>query len=162
MDPLRLPAPQETKLHFLDYWRIIRIRKTVILAVFLLVVITATLVTFILPQSFASHCRIKVEQDKTDIPFSNERMSMGYDPYFIQNEFETIKSDRLLTNVVFKQDLQTSWAKKYNNGARLNTSEATRILAGKIDLRPERNTSFITISVSSDDPNEAARLANAV
>jgi len=45
---------QETKLHFLDYWRIIRIRKTVILAVFLLVVITATLVTFILPESFAS------------------------------------------------------------------------------------------------------------
>ena len=27
----------EIKLHFLDYWRIIRIRKTVILAVFLLV-----------------------------------------------------------------------------------------------------------------------------
>ena len=44
MDPLKVPAPQETKLHFLDYWRIIRIRKTVILAVFLLVVITATLV----------------------------------------------------------------------------------------------------------------------
>ncbi len=47
MDPLKTPPPQETKLHFLDYWRIIRIRKTVILAVFLLVVITATLVTFI-------------------------------------------------------------------------------------------------------------------
>ena len=36
MDPLKTSAPQETKLHFLDYWRIIRIRKTVILAVFLL------------------------------------------------------------------------------------------------------------------------------
>ena len=47
MDPLKVSPPQETKLHFLDYWRIIRIRKTVILAVFLLVVITATLVTFI-------------------------------------------------------------------------------------------------------------------
>ena len=32
----------EAKLHFLDYWRIIRIRKMVILTVFLLVVITTT------------------------------------------------------------------------------------------------------------------------
>ena len=44
MDPLKTPPPAETKLHFLDSWRIIRIRKTVILAVFLLVVVTATLV----------------------------------------------------------------------------------------------------------------------
>ena len=57
----------EIKLHFLDYWRIIRIRKTVILAVFLLVVITATLVTFILPESYASMARIKVERDQSDI-----------------------------------------------------------------------------------------------
>src|SRR5689334_9239306 len=106
MDPIKAQAPQETKLHFLDYWRIIRIRKTVILAVFLLVVITATLVTFILPQSYASRCSIKVESDKTDIPWS-ERMQNGYDPYFIQNEFETIKSDRVLTNVVLALKLNT-------------------------------------------------------
>ena len=68
MDPLKTQAPQEAKLHFLDYWRIIRIRKTVILAVFLLVVITATLVTFILPESFSSKARIKVERDTPDIP----------------------------------------------------------------------------------------------
>jgi len=72
MDPLRVPAPQETKLHFLDYWRIIRIRKTVILAVFLLVVITATLVTFILPESYASLARIKVERDQSDISFMQD------------------------------------------------------------------------------------------
>ena len=67
MDPLKVSPPQETKLHFLDYWRIIRIRKTVILAVFLLVVITATLVTFILPESFSSIARIKIEHDQSDI-----------------------------------------------------------------------------------------------
>ena len=47
MDSLKTSSPQEAKLHFLDYWRIIRIRKTVILAVFLLVVITATVATVI-------------------------------------------------------------------------------------------------------------------
>ena len=67
MDPLKVTPPQETKLHFLDYWRIIRIRKTIILAVFLLVVITATLVTFILPESYSSTTRIKIERDQSDI-----------------------------------------------------------------------------------------------
>ena len=67
MDPLKTSTPPEAKLHFLDYWRIIRIRKTVILAVFLLVVITATIVTFILPEAYSSKARIKVERDINDV-----------------------------------------------------------------------------------------------
>ncbi|HMJ90823.1 MAG TPA: Wzz/FepE/Etk N-terminal domain-containing protein, partial [Candidatus Acidoferrum sp.] len=55
------PNP-ETKLHFLDYWRIIRIRKTVILAVFLLVALTTTVVTFILPETYSSMVRISIER----------------------------------------------------------------------------------------------------
>src|SRR3989441_11081820 len=106
MDPLKVPASQETKLHFLDYWRIIRIRKTVILAVFLLVVITATLVTFILPESFASSARIKVDRDIPDVSGFAERNPMsGYDPYFIQTEFETIQSEKVLGKVVEAKDL---------------------------------------------------------
>src|ERR1041385_5311639 len=101
MDPLKNSAQPETKLHFLDYWRIIRIRKTVILAVFLLVVITATLVTFMYPESFASTARIRVQRDHTDISGPGEnQMQLGYDPYFIQTEFEVIQSELVLTNVV--------------------------------------------------------------
>ena len=62
-----MSSPQEAKLHFLDYWRIIRIRKTVILAVFLLVVITATVVTFILPETYVGTARINVQREGTDV-----------------------------------------------------------------------------------------------
>ena len=163
MDPLRVQAPQETKLHFLDYWRIIRIRKTVILAVFLLVVITATLVTFILPETYSSKCRIKVERDQTDIPFSSDpRIGGQYDPYFIQTEFETIQSERVLSNVVASLNLREVWGKKFADGKVLKTDEAIGLLKGKIDLRPVRNTSYIEIIVSSEKPDEAADLANAI
>src|SRR5256885_14153500 len=98
MDPLRVQPQQETKLHFLDYWHVIRIRKTVILAVFLLVVITASLVTFILPESYSSTTRIKVEGNQSDVTFSGDpRLGASYDPYFIQTEFETIRSERVLS-----------------------------------------------------------------
>lgn len=164
MDPLRVPAPQETKLHFLDYWRIIRIRKTVILAVFLLVVITATLVTFILPESYSSTARIKVERDQSDISFMTDPRIGGaqYDPYFIQNEFETIKSERVLTNVVASLNLNDEWGKKYNGGQPLKTHESIARLKAMMDLQPERNTSFIDVKVYSEKPEEAAGLANEV
>src|SRR6476646_2993794 len=97
MDPLRVPAPQENKLHFLDYWRIIRIRKTVILAVFLLVVITATLVTYILPELYSSTARIQVERNTTDMTvFDPQSGQRAFDPYFIQTEFEVLQSEVIL------------------------------------------------------------------
>src|SRR5712672_880973 len=164
MDPLKAAPPQEAKLHFLDYWRIIRIRKTVILAVFLLVVITATLVTFILPESYASLARIKVERDQSDISFMQDPRMGGaqYDPYFIQNEFETIKSERVLTNVVLSLNLNDEWGKKYNAGQPLKTHESVARLKAMMDLQPERNTSFIDVKVYSEKPEEASGLANAV
>src|SRR5712675_232387 len=122
MDPLKTQPQAESKLHFLDYWRIIRIRKTVILAVFLLVVITATLVTFILPESFASTARIKIERDVTDIEgMAGNRMNMGYDPFFIQTEFEAIQSEVILGKVIDLLDLNTLWGAKFQGGTKLKT-----------------------------------------
>src|SRR5579872_617863 len=111
MDPLNASTPPEAKLHFLDYWRIIRIRKTVILAVFLLVVITATIVTFILPEQYSSKARIKVERDVTDVAGVGEphNASGVYDPYFIQTEFEVIQSEIILDRVIDKLHLNEVW-----------------------------------------------------
>ena len=163
MDPLKVTTPQETKLHFVDYWRIIRIRKTVILAVFLLVVITATLVTFILPESFVSTTRIRVDRDVSDIAgLMPSQYPSGYDPYFIQTEFEVIQSELILSNVVQSLNLQVQWGKKFAGGERLKTQEAMGLLKGRMDLRPVRNTSLIEIRVYSESADEAARIANAI
>jgi len=163
MDPLKVSPTQETKLHFLDYWRIIRLRKTVILAVFLLVVITATLVTFILPESYSSSTRIKIERDQSDVTGFTERpMTLGYDPYFIQTEFELIKSEVILDKVIEDLNLNVEWGKKYAAGERLKTPETMAMLENRLDLRPVRNTSLIEIRVFSEKPEEAARIANEI
>jgi len=129
MDSSKTQPPVETKLHFLDYWRIIRIRKTVILAVFLLVVITATLVTFILPESYLSTARIKIERDQSDIPTLMGQSSMGsYDPYFIQTEFEVIQSEVVLGKVIEAMNLNEKWGKKYNGNQKFTTTETMAVL----------------------------------
>ncbi|MGA4643822.1 GumC family protein [Limisphaera sp. 4302-co] len=157
------PPPPETKLHFLDYWRIIRIRKTVILAVFTLVVLTAILVTYMMPQRYASTALIKVERDITDIRgFVDPLYNPGYDPYFIETEFQVINSEVVLTNVVNELDLMRRWGEKYNAGQPLTMTEALMLLRNRMDLSPRRNTSIIEIRVVSEDPQEAADIANAI
>src|SRR5437763_13203093 len=116
--------PVETKLHFLDYWRIIRIRKTVILAVFLLVVLTTTAVTFILPESWSSMVRIAVEKDISDIsPLGITQNSTQYDPFFLQTEFEKIRSQKVLYKVIDNLKLNERWGERYNNGVALSKAD---------------------------------------
>lgn len=153
----------EVKLHFLDYWRIIRIRKTVILAVFLLVAITTTLVTFILPESFSSTVRMKVEKDSGDVASFGDRYgnNPGFDPYWVQTEFETIQSKSILNQVVTNMSLNRKWAEKLKVDD-IPLEVAYSMLKRLIDVRQSRNTSLIEIRVISEDKNEAANIANEI
>jgi polysaccharide biosynthesis transport protein len=153
----------EVKLHFLDYWRIIRIRKTVILAVFLLVTITTTVVTFVLPKAYSSTVRMKVEKDAPDVEgIGSQRNASAYDPYWMQTEFETIQSKSILHRVITNLNLSKKWAEKYQTEGELTTEQAYRILRGQIDVQQSRNTSLIEISAYSEDNNEAAVIANTI
>src|SRR5512142_1442569 len=136
------PAP-ESKLHFLDYWRIIRIRKTVILAVFLLVVLTTTAVTFILPEQYSSTVRIEVGKDNPDIAplLYGAQTQNTFDPYFIQTEFEKIKSTLVLNDVIKELNLVDVYSKRYNAEGKLKVPEVYSALVKQVDVRQTRNTS---------------------
>jgi len=164
MDSLQNQPQQETKLHFLDYWRIIRIRKAIIITVFLITAIVATAVTFLLPESYASTARIRIEPDTiSDIRgVSGEVPYAAYDPYFIQTEFEIIQDRVVLGKVIETLNLNVEWGKKYFGGETLKTPETMEFLKRRMSLMPVRNTKLIGITVYSEDKNEAARLANVI
>jgi len=151
-------------LHFLDYWRIIRIRKAIIITVFLITAIVATAVTFLLPESYASTARIRIEPDIiSDIRgVGGEATYTSYDPYFIQTEFEIIQDRVVLGKVIEALNLNEVWGKKYFGGETLKTPETMEFLKRRMSLMPVRNTKLIGITVYSEDKNDAARLANAI
>jgi capsular polysaccharide biosynthesis protein len=136
----------------------------VFVPVFLLVVITCTLVTFILPESYASTARVKAEQATSEVTRMPGMPAPAgtYDPYFLKTQFEAIHSEAVLGKVINDLDLSQSWGKKYANGSPLKPSETLAFLKGRIDLRPVRGTDLIEIRVFSDQPAEAAQLANAI
>ena len=164
MDSQQNQPSQEARLHFLDYWRIIRIRKAIIITVFLITAIIATAVTFILPASYSSTAQIKIEPDTgSDIPNMTgmSMVSPPYDPYFQQTELEILQGPEVLGKVIDKLNLNAVWGKKYGVDT-LKTSETMEFLKHQISLSPVRNTTLVDITVYSADKNEAAAIANAI
>jgi Mg-chelatase subunit ChlD len=58
-------------------------------------------------------------------------------------------------------NLQSAWADK-NGGEKLTQHQAISQLKHRLDLHPVPNTKLIEIGATSDNPNEAANIANAV
>lgn len=75
----------DTSLHFLDYWRVIRSRKEIILAVILLVVLTGMMYTFTLPKIYLATARISVREDSLDIDVFERQFTASYNPFFSQD-----------------------------------------------------------------------------
>jgi uncharacterized protein involved in exopolysaccharide biosynthesis len=128
--------------------------------VFLLVgavLCSASLFMLARPNEYRAVARIKVHrevQSAGDTFFS--------DPYFIQTEFEVIQSEVVLGKVVEKLDLASEWGKKRAAGERLKPVEAIGLLKRQLDFQAVSNMELIEIRVSSDDPAEAAKLANTI
>lgn len=160
------PAKEnEAQLHFLDYWRILRVRKVLIMVVFLLVVTTTTVITFWLPKTYISMARIAVEKDQTDAPgLEGRQYQMGFDLFYIQTQFERIQSTEVLDKVIEDKELNLNerWAKRFGMERPLETRETYGILSKRLRVRNVRNTSIIEIGVISEDRKEAADIANRI
>ena len=154
---------QDNSLHFLDYWRVIRSRKEIILAVALLVVLTGAGVTFILPRIFMSQCVVSVKQDVTDIDVFERQMVPGYNPFFLRTQYETIKSRPILYEVIRNLNLNEVWGKEMGeDGKPLRKEQTILILENSISIEQFRDTTLIAIKSFREDPVEAARIANEI
>ena len=140
--------------------------RVAFMAVFFLVVGASTLITFLLPEFFSSTASLKVEPEKKitikGAAFFERQPGAPGDPYFIQTTFEIMQSQLVLSNVIGTLDLNTKWGQKYFNGETLKTTETMEILKNRMQLAPVKNTKLISITVFSDDKQEAADLANAI
>jgi capsular polysaccharide biosynthesis protein len=133
-------------------------------AVFLLVFGASAVATFLLPESFASTARIRIT---TSAARASEAptlpgVSGGYDPYFIQTEFEFMQSGMILGKVIENLGLSQEWSKRYGDGQPLRNDETLGLLKSRLALHPVRNTTLIEIKVFGEKAEEAATIANEI
>lgn len=166
MDPAPHHAHQaagspENRLHFLDYWRIIRMRGLLIFVVFALVVGTTAVLTHWMEPTFMSTVRMEVQKDVGDISsLMPQQQQGGFDPYFVMTQFEILQSKEVLYKVIDDLKLVQRWDQKYRLGQ--SKFKAYQVLSRLIDPRQVRNTSIIEINVYSKDKAEAAEIANKI
>jgi capsular exopolysaccharide synthesis family protein len=153
----------DVDLHFLDYWRVIRSRKEIVLAVMLLVVLTGTAYTLMLPKIYMANARISVREDAMDVDVFNRQYVPSYNPFFLKTQYEVIQSRPILYQVIESLNLQQTWSEKLGEeGAALRREDVYLMLASSVKVDQYRDTSLIDIQVYREDPEEASRIANEI
>src|ERR1700686_937438 len=150
----------EVKLHFLDYWRVVRVRWGLILLAFLLVLITAAVVTYFQPREYKSSAFIEVKPT-TESPriFGSDVRQPVHDPELAPTVFQVIQRTGILYPVIDDLKLQDKWAKELGRPSREQTY---KLLLRRLDVEEVRNTDLLQISVFDANPQEAADIANKI
>ncbi|HSI12048.1 MAG TPA: polysaccharide biosynthesis tyrosine autokinase [Chthoniobacter sp.] len=151
----------EVKLHFLDYWRIIRLRIGLILLTFFLVMVTAGVTVYFLPKEYFSKVTMEVKQDYTGKvgAFGPGSLRDTYDPQFVTTQFQIIQKTEVLYPVIERLDLVKEFSPP---GVRLPMQQVYFRLKGSLKLQEVRNTGLIEIGVFDTDAQRAANIANAI
>ncbi|HMO51375.1 MAG TPA: polysaccharide biosynthesis tyrosine autokinase [Kiritimatiellia bacterium] len=154
---------QDGGLHFLDYWRVIRSRKEIVMAVVILVTLSGTLYTLMLPKIFMAGTTIRVREDAMDIEVFDRQLTQAYNPFFLRTEFEVIQSRAILSQVLDRLNLQQRWsARDENRGGLIPRNICMEILEKSVRVTQYRDTTLIEIQVYRDDAEEAMQIANEI
>jgi capsular exopolysaccharide synthesis family protein len=151
----------EVKLHFLDYWRVIKARAGIIILAFLLTMITAGVTVYFLPREYFSKATIEVKPDENTLQVFGGQG--GYnaqsDPRLAPTQLKILQEKGILYPVIDQLNLTTKWA---NGGPPLLKEQAYGKLLGMLTLTPVRQTDLIEIGIWSTDKDEAAEIANSI
>lgn len=152
-------------LHFLDYWRVIRDRKEVVLAVALMTIVTGTFYTVMMPKKYTAQTQIEVRDEQLDVdPFSNRQASgAGYNPFFLLTQEKIMTSRPILTKVMHNLNLQRVWGAELNEDkSPLDAEETRRMLQRAIRVEQDRDTTLMNIRVTTENPKQSAEIANEI
>jgi len=151
----------EVKLHFLDYWRVIRVHWVLVLFAFLLVLITAAIVTYFQPREYQSSIFIEVKSTASNprIFTTGDPNIPIHDPQLAPTVFQVIQRTGILYPVIEQLKLQDKWAR---DSVRPTKEQAYAMLRSKLDVDEVRNTDLLQISVFDTNPQEAADIANKI
>lgn len=146
----------EAALHAVDYWQVIKNRYGIILLTFFMVLMTAAVITYVMPRKYESEAKIQVRppgQSIEVLPQFNQ-MAARITPQFFATEFEIIKSRNSLEKVVTNLGLANHW--------NMDKEQVLRILENIVNTQNIRGTDLISIRVRHTDNKDAKDIAEEV
>ena len=151
----------EVRLHFLDYWRVVRIHWALVVLAFLVVLITAAIVTYFQPREFQAVVFVEVKSTAENPRiFSVDSQNVPiHDPQLAPTVFQVIQRTGVLYPVIDELKLQQKWA---GGGRVLTREQAYQKLRSELEVDEVRNTDLLQISVFDVNRQEAADIANKI
>jgi capsular exopolysaccharide synthesis family protein len=146
-----------------DFLNILRLRKALIGLLLALVVVTALAVTAFLPRWYLSTTKVKVEKPEGEVKLFQAQSSGLFDPYFLQDQFRIMQSEKILYPVIERLGLNAKLAPALGATTTLPSAVTYRYLVDKmLRLESQRGSSLIEINVYAQDPQLAAQIANEI
>src|SRR5215475_15917382 len=121
----------EVKLHFLDYWRVIRIHWVLVLLAFLLVVISTAVFTYFQPREYQSSVFVEVRSTAANprIFGQGDPNQPVHDPQLAPTVYQVIQRTGILYPVIEQLNLPEKWSRE---GRRPTREVAYQMLRGKL------------------------------
>ncbi len=152
-------------MNLLQFLLILKARFKVIVITFLITVLTAIVVTLLLPKSYTATTSLLLNYKGMD-PVTGMVLPAQLMPGYMATQTDIIQSRNIALKVVEQLGLAKSEQAQEQfqdvskgKGGDINNWLAN-LLLGKLDVRPSKESSVIEISFSSVDPNFAAVIAN--
>jgi len=150
---------QASSLHFLDYWRIVRKRKEVIIASFIIIVIMTMIFSFTMKSVYMATTKLLIERDMPVVSVFGQGVQLGQsDPAYYQTQYEVLQSEPILEKTIKDLGLRAKWART----GEVPLHYALKILKQMVNVRQFRGTNIVSLNVFSYRKEEAADIANKI
>jgi capsular exopolysaccharide synthesis family protein len=146
-----------------DFLQILRLRKALVLLVLSLVVLTTLVVTALMPKWYLATTKIRVEKPEGEVKLFQAQSNSSYDPYFLQDQFRILQSEKILYPVIANLGLNERLGAAFGAGAALPTAITFQhLLKDMLRVESQRSSSIIEINVYALDGTLAAAIANEI
>jgi capsular exopolysaccharide synthesis family protein len=146
-----------------SFLQILRLRRWLIALIVALVVVTTFAVTAFLPKWYRATTKVRVEKPEGQVKLFQAQSSSGYDPYFLQDQFKIMQSEKILYPVIERLDLNRKIGAMLGAPVALPSADTFQYMLNKmVRIDSQRASSVIEINVDSQDPQLAADIANEI
>lgn len=139
-------------------------RFRLVLLAWLAATLTAIFMSWILPESYCGQALVRAGRTPAIMSGGESTRMVVRTPTqrAMATEVRRLESNKLLGKVVETLNLNVEWGKRYGNNSLFKTSESIQILRSRLACEIVPGTNVIEIRAYSEEPHEAAKLANAV
>ncbi|MFM9031408.1 MAG: GumC family protein, partial [Opitutaceae bacterium] len=146
-----------------DFLQVLRVRRALVALILSLVVVTTAAVTAFLPRWYLATTKIRVEKPEGEVKLFQAQGGGGYDPYFLQDQFRIMQSEKVLYPVIERLGLNARLAPLLGATGALPSAVTYRYLVeSMLRVESQRSSSLIEINVFAQDPRMAADIANEI